>query len=123
MKIAALSPTPVRLAEGAAGAVVGAVVDSVGLGASTLLHTPRAVGKACADLWTSERPLAYKASASLIIPAAAVLATPLSAALGLALGAYQGAREGYEHGLPTAAEHSLEFVLSYDQFLDDTLKG
>lgn len=124
MKIGpSLSASPVRIAEGAAGSVVGAVVDSVGLGGVTLIRTPQAVGKAYCDLWTSERTLAYKASASLLIPAAAVLATPVAAALGLAVGAFEGAREGYQNGLPAAAERSVDFVLSYDQFLQDTLKG
>ncbi len=124
MKIeSSFAPAPVRIAHGVAGSVVGAVVDSVGLGGATLIHTPRAVTKAYCDLWSSEKTLAYKASASLIIPAAAALATPLAAGLGFVAGAYEGARDGYQNGAASAAEHSVDFVMSYDQFLTDTLKG
>ncbi len=113
----------VRLAEGAAGAIVGGLVDGVGIGGATLIRTPQLVGKAYCDLWTSEKTLAYKSTTSLIIPAVALLATPLATAVGLAVGAYQGAQEGYANGLPVAAQRSVEMVLSYDQFLQDTLKG
>lgn len=117
-------PYEIKLIEGAkglAGGAVAGVVDGVGVGAITLVNTPRGLVKAGKEIWKSDASLPTKTVASVLLPAAAVLATPLGLVGGALYGAVIGTKDGYTEGFGKAVNHSVDTVKQVHKYVDKAL--
>lgn len=107
----------VEAAKALAGAGVGGVVDGVGVGAITLVNTPKGVVKAYQSIFEKDKGPVWKTTASLLVPPAAVLATPLGVVGGAFWGMAMGARKGYTEGFKAAVHQSVENLRDYHQWV------
>ncbi|MGE0491571.1 MAG: hypothetical protein AB7S38_20335 [Vulcanimicrobiota bacterium] len=117
-------PFDISIAGGAKGLAAGAtagVVDGLGIGAVTLLHTPRALFKCYDEMWSSEASLPLKVVGSALLPVAAVIATPLGLVGGAVYGIATGAYKGYTKGYGEAVSSSVDVVKDYNQMVDKAL--
>src|SRR5690606_14595631 len=117
-------PYEIKIVEGArglAGGVTAGVIDGVGVGALTLVHTPRGAVKAAVEVWKSDMSLPTKTVVSLLIPPAAVLATPLGTVGGALYGLVMGTKDGYTEGYGKAVGNSVKVVGDYGKMVHEAL--
>lgn len=111
----------VEAAKGLAAGATAAVVEGVGVGAVTLVNTPRGLVKAAQEVWKSDSGLPTKTVATVLIPAAAVLATPLGTVGGALYGLVLGTKDGYTEGFGKAVQNSVDLVGQYRKAVDKAL--
>lgn len=117
-------PYEIKIVEGARGLAAGAtaaVVDGVGVGAVTLINTPRGVIKAANEIWKSDASLPTKTVATILIPAGAALAAPLGTVGGAIYGLVVGTKDGYTDGYGKAVSKSVETVGDYAKMVNEAL--
>lgn len=117
-------PYEIKIIEGAKGLAAGAtaaVVDGVGVGAVTLVNTPRGVIKAASEIWKSDSSLPTKTVATVLIPVGAALATPLGTVGGAIYGLVMGTKNGYTDGYGAAVGKSVEAVGDYSKMVNEAL--
>lgn len=109
--------------KGLVGAAAGAVIDGVGVGAVTLVNTPRALVKAFRTLARDEDhgPI-WKTTVGVLIPPVALLATPLGVVGGALWGLGTGAAKGYSEGLGPSVKGSVDTVRKYNELVRGALK-
>ncbi len=118
-------PYDIKLIEGGkalVGGAAGAVIDGVGIGAVTLVQTPRGVVKAYKEIWNSDMGPVQKVTCSILVPPAAVLAAPLGVVGGAIYGLAIGAKEGYQNGLGASVEKTGEAVKDWWDTTNEALK-
>lgn len=108
-------------AKGLAAGVTAGAIDGVGIGASVLLHTPRAAFKAGEALWESDASLPLKVIGTALIPPTAVIATPLGIVGGALYGLATGAHAGYTKGYGEAVSNAVETVGDFNKMVHEGL--
>ena len=107
--------------KGLASSATSAVIDGVGIGASTLVNTPRAYVKVSQELWQSDTALPLKVGGQFLATAAAVVATPLGvvggALYGLGKGAFNGYQQGFIEANVSAAKDVAKFHDAVSEFV------
>lgn len=100
-----------QVAKGFAGAAIGAVIDSVGATASSIVHLPKALYSAYKTTWKTKAigPV-LKTAISALLPVGALLVPPLTAIGGLGWGMASGFGNASHEGLSSAIEESIENV-------------
>lgn len=108
-------------AKGLAAGVTAGAIDGVGIGASTLIHTPRAAFKAGKALWESDAALPLKVIGTALIPPTAVIAAPLGLVGGALYGLATGAHAGYTKGYGEAVSNAVETVGDFNKMVHEGL--
>lgn len=109
--------------KGLASSATSAAIDGVGIGASTLIHTPRAYAKVTKELWKSDTALPLKVGGQFLATAAAALATPLGVVGGALYGLGKGAYNGYQQGFIEANVSAVKDVAKFNEAVNDALKN
>lgn len=115
----------IKLIEGAKGlasSATSAVIDGVGIGASTLIHTPSAYVKVSRDLWKSDTALPLKVGGQFLATAGAALAAPLGVVGGALYGLGKGAYNGYQLGFVDANVAAFKDVAKFNDAVGKALK-
>ena len=113
-----------QLAKGLAGTVPGAVIDSVGLTGTAILHTPRAVVDAYRGLyWDAEHGPVTKTLMGALIPVAVGVAIPLVALGSFGYGVVTGAMDAANTGLKESVDNRFKDVKNANKFLHEGLDG
>jgi len=115
--------TPLDAGKALISGTAGAVIDGVGIGASTIAHIPNGLVEAVKELHKGNAALPLKVGAgALIVPA-----IPLTAGLGVIGGAAAGfglgVRDGYTKGIEASVKQSFETVKEFNNFAKETTKA
>lgn len=118
-------PYEIRVIEGGkglVGAAAGAVIDGVGVGAITLVNTPRATVKAFRTILKDEDhgPI-WKTTVGLLVPPVAILATPIGLVGGALWGLGTGAAKGYSEGLGESLTNSVDNVRKFNKIVNEAM--
>jgi len=111
---------PLTALKGVAGAAAGAVIEGVGTGLTTAVHTPGGFVRAYKEIFRSdEMGPVLKTTAGLLVPPAAVLASPLVTIGGTVYGTYKGFTDTYSEnrGFKENISERLNDVKQWNRFL------
>jgi hypothetical protein len=105
------------------GAIAGGIIDGIGVGATTMLHTPRAVYRAYQKIKDSDMGPVMKSSLGIMVLPSALMATPVATTAGALYGAYRGYQEANSQGISPAIKNRLDDVTKYHTLIHTYMDG